>query len=56
VLQDHSGLAAARWGARPGDAVLLRPDQHVAARFRAGTAASPEAVAAARRRALGGAS
>lgn len=52
ALHDHAGLAAARFGARPGDAVLLRPDQHVAARFRAGTA-SPEGLAAARRRALG---
>ncbi|MFX7965272.1 hypothetical protein ABTK73_20560, partial [Acinetobacter baumannii] len=51
-LYDHCGLAAARCGARPGDAVLLRPDQHVAARFRAGTA-SPAAIAAARQRALG---
>jgi 3-(3-hydroxy-phenyl)propionate hydroxylase len=51
ALWDHSGLAAARWGAAPGDCVLLRPDQHVAARFRAG-AAGPEAIAAARRRAL----
>jgi 3-(3-hydroxy-phenyl)propionate hydroxylase len=51
ALHDHSGLAAARHGAGPGDAVLLRPDQHVAARFRAGTA-TPAALAAARRRAL----
>lgn len=53
TLWDHSGLAARRWGAAPGDSVLLRPDQHVAARFRAGAAAGPEAVRAARDRALG---
>ena len=52
ALHDHSGLAAGRFGATPGDAVLLRPDQHVAARFRAGTA-TPAAIAAAHRRALG---
>jgi 3-(3-hydroxy-phenyl)propionate hydroxylase len=52
AVHDHSGLAAGRFGARPGDAVLLRPDQHVAARFRAG-AATPAAIAAAHRRALG---
>jgi 3-(3-hydroxy-phenyl)propionate hydroxylase len=33
ALWDHSGLAAARFGARRGSAVLVRPDQHVAARF-----------------------
>ena len=52
ALQDHSGLAAARYGLRPGDAVLLRPDQHIAARFRADSA-TPAAIAAAHRRALG---
>lgn len=51
ALFDHSGLAAGRYGATPGDAVLLRPDQHVAARFRGGTPAA--AIAAARDRALG---
>ena len=51
TLWDHGGLAAARWGARPGDAVLLRPDQHVAARFRDPT---PAAIAAAARRMLAG--
>ncbi|WP_270939417.1 hypothetical protein, partial [Falsiroseomonas oryzae] len=33
ALWDHSGLAAARFGAPRGGAVLVRPDQHVAARF-----------------------
>lgn len=32
-LWDHAGLAAARFGAPRGGAVLLRPDQHIAARF-----------------------
>jgi 3-(3-hydroxy-phenyl)propionate hydroxylase len=50
VLFDHSGLAAQRWGCAPGDALLLRPDGHVAAGFRAPAA---EAVQAAHRRALG---
>jgi 3-(3-hydroxy-phenyl)propionate hydroxylase len=50
VLWDHQGLAAARYDAQPGTAVLLRPDQHVVARWRHFDAA---AVAAARRRALG---
>ncbi len=52
ALQDMSGLAAGRYGAGPGDAVLLRPDQHVAARFRAGTA-TPAAIGAALARAMG---
>ncbi|MGM9486547.1 FAD-dependent oxidoreductase [Ideonella sp. YS5] len=43
------GLAAERYDARPGTVVLLRPDQHVCARWRAPTAAD---VAAALRRAL----
>ena len=50
VLWDRDGLAAARYDAQPGTAVLLRPDQHVAARWRS---FDPAAVAAARRRALG---
>jgi 3-(3-hydroxy-phenyl)propionate hydroxylase len=50
ALFDHSGLVARRWGLRPGEAVLLRPDQHVAARF---AAPDPVAIAAARDRALG---
>jgi 3-(3-hydroxy-phenyl)propionate hydroxylase len=33
ALWDHSGLAAARFGGPPGGAVLLRPDQHIAARL-----------------------
>jgi 3-(3-hydroxy-phenyl)propionate hydroxylase len=49
ALWDHAGLAAARYDARPGTAILLRPDQHVAARWRH---LDPEAVATARRRAL----
>jgi len=35
ALHDVRGLAAARYGAPPGACVLLRPDQHVAAGFRA---------------------
>jgi 3-(3-hydroxy-phenyl)propionate hydroxylase len=50
ALFDHSGLVAARFGAAPGAAVLLRPDQHVAARF---AQPDPRAVAAALDRALG---
>jgi 3-(3-hydroxy-phenyl)propionate hydroxylase len=49
ALWDHSGVAAARYDARTGTAILLRPDQHVAARWRH---LDPEAVATARRRAL----
>ena len=50
TLHDHTGLAAARYDARPGTVVLLRPDQHVAARWRRFDAA---AVARARSTALG---
>jgi 3-(3-hydroxy-phenyl)propionate hydroxylase len=34
VLQDAKGLFAARYDARDGSAFLLRPDQHLAARWR----------------------
>lgn len=50
ALFDASGLVARRWGLSPGQAVLLRPDQHVAARFAAPDSA---AIAAAHARALG---
>jgi 3-(3-hydroxy-phenyl)propionate hydroxylase len=48
-LHDSEGLAAQRFDARPGSAYLLRPDQHLAARWRQ---PSPAAVVAAMRRAL----
>ncbi len=44
------GLLAARYAARAGDAILFRPDQHVAARWHD---FKPAAVIAARDRALG---
>ncbi|MDB5821183.1 MAG: putativev FAD-dependent monooxygenase, partial [Rhizobacter sp.] len=50
VLQDIDGLAARRYDARPGTVYLLRPDQHVCARFRDASAA---ALQAAVHRALG---
>jgi len=50
ALWDHSGLARARYGVLPGGAVLLRPDQHVAARF---DTPDPAAIRAAHARALG---
>jgi 3-(3-hydroxy-phenyl)propionate hydroxylase len=34
ALWDRDGLAAARYDARPGSVILIRPDQHVAARWR----------------------
>jgi 3-(3-hydroxy-phenyl)propionate hydroxylase len=50
ALWDHSGLARQRFGVPPGGVVLLRPDQHVAARF---ASPDPDAIGAAHARALG---
>lgn len=50
ALWDHSGLARARFGVPLGGAVLLRPDQHVAARF---ASPDPDAIGAAHARAMG---
>ena len=50
VVSDADGLLAARYDARPGTAYLIRPDQHIAARWRAFDGA---AVAAALNRAIG---
>ena len=49
-FDDHAGLAAARLALGHGEAVLVRPDQHVAARF---GARDGVAIAAAHRVALG---
>jgi 3-(3-hydroxy-phenyl)propionate hydroxylase len=40
ALHDAQGLAAARYDARPGTCYLVRPDQHVCARWRAIDAAA----------------
>ncbi len=50
AVVDAQGLAARRYDARPGTCYLLRPDQHVAARWRRFDEA---ALAAALRRAIG---
>jgi 3-(3-hydroxy-phenyl)propionate hydroxylase len=50
VLHDRDGLVAQRLDARPGSVYLIRPDQHVAARWRRFDAA---ALQAALRRATG---
>ena len=49
ALHDRAGLAARRYAAAAGDAILFRPDQHVAARWHR---FDPAAVGAARDRAL----
>jgi 3-(3-hydroxy-phenyl)propionate hydroxylase len=44
AVMDTSGHAAQRYDAQPGTAYLLRPDQHVCARWRAPTKAAVEAA------------
>ena len=53
VIVDTHGLLARRYGAAPGSAYLIRPDQHVAARWKRGT---PADVAVALARACGASS
>ena len=50
VIVDTHGLLVRRYGAEPGSAYLIRPDQHVAARWKRGT---PADVAVALARACG---
>ena len=50
TLADDTGMIAQRYGADNGGAYLIRPDQHVAARF---STATPEKIAAALERAQG---
>ncbi len=52
VIVDREGLVTARYDGRPGTCYLIRPDQHVCARWRAFDAKS---VAAALARACGNA-
>ena len=46
VLEDSRGIAAQRYDAKPGTVYLLRPDQHVAARWRALDASKVKAAVA----------
>ncbi len=46
VLEDAKGIVAQRYDAKPGTVYLLRPDQHVAARWRALDAAKVNAAVA----------
>ena len=46
VLQDPGGLFAQRYDARPGTTYLVRPDQHVAARWRRADLAAVRAALA----------
>jgi len=46
AVTDHEGLAARRYDARPGTCYLIRPDQHVAARWRRFDAAALRAALA----------
>jgi 3-(3-hydroxy-phenyl)propionate hydroxylase len=46
VLGDPKGLAEHRFDGKPGTTVLVRPDQHVAARWRKFDAAAVRAAVA----------
>lgn len=46
VIEDSEGLAAQRYDAHPGTFYLLRPDQHVCARFRTADAGAVRAALA----------
>jgi 3-(3-hydroxy-phenyl)propionate hydroxylase len=46
ALEDARGIAAQRYDAKPGTLYLLRPDQHVAARWRSLDAAKVKAAVA----------